>query len=204
MNSDFLLFSTNRDCQQWVKIPLEIIQEVEYEGSMVCRDHQHPFVRLHLKSSEGGAGNKSFADLLTGNVRDTGSPTFTGDSTLAEAHRAPATQRIDIQFQANGNGTLTCSAGTFPCLGRPGLRYPTDITITTSDKQGTHYSNEFHVWMPYSILIWGQRGIYIHEWPFCQASGGASAGCVHLCPRHAATVYNWIVGRTRITISYPW
>lgn len=114
------------------------------------------------------------------------------------------TQQINIQFEPNGNGTLSCGARSYPCLGRPGTRYPQDLTITTGDKHGTHFSEEFQVWMQYSILIWGQRGIYIHEWDFCRASEGSSAGCIHLCPGAAETVYNWISGRTRITISYPW
>lgn len=116
------------------------------------------------------------------------------------------TQRIEIAFGANGEGKMKCTGlGTFDCLGQPGRGYPKDLTVSTADKYGTHYSEEFHVDMPYSILIWGQKGIYIHEFPCTIATNdGPSAGCIHLCPVYAAQVYNWITGPTRITIEYPW
>jgi hypothetical protein len=115
------------------------------------------------------------------------------------------TQRIEIAFQANGDGTMNCHGlGTFPCEGRPGLKYPTDLTVTAADKELLHHSIEFNCDMPYAIRIWGQRGIYIHEWGYCRASDGPSEGCIHLCRPNAATVFNWITGPTRITITYPW
>lgn len=124
-----------------------------------------------------------------------------------------ATKRIHIRFQANGDGDLQCvGLGTFECLGRANAdcRYPVDLTVRGEigvDKFLSKYSNEFQVTMPYAILIWGQRGIYIHEWPGRARRaqyGSDTNGCIHLSPADAPTVYNWIDGRTRITIEYPW
>ena len=116
------------------------------------------------------------------------------------------TQRIDIAFAASGEGTLTCHGlGSYRCLGQPGRGYPKDLTVQAADKHGTHHSVEFGVDMPYSVLIWGQKGIYIHEFPCTlQGNGGPSAGCIHLCPGDAKAVYDWITGATRVTIHYPW
>lgn len=114
-------------------------------------------------------------------------------------------QQIQIHFERNGEGTLHCELGNFNCLGHPGRKYPKDITIWPHDKKGTHHSKEFNVDMPYAILIWGQRGIYIHEGPAnLRENGGPSAGCIHLGTGDASRVYNWVTGRTRIRISYPW
>ncbi|UQE03426.1 L,D-transpeptidase [Bradyrhizobium japonicum] len=51
----------------------------------------------------------------------------------------------------------------------------------------------------------GQKGIFIHEGPNnLNDNGGESAGCIHLAPPDAENFYNWVTGRTRIQISYPW
>jgi lipoprotein-anchoring transpeptidase ErfK/SrfK len=61
--------------------------------------------------------------------------------------------------------------------------------------------------MNYSILIWGQRGIYIHEWPgraTYAGNGGPTAGCIHVEVGDAKRIYDWVDSKTRIVISYPW
>ena len=114
-------------------------------------------------------------------------------------------QRASIQFRANAEGTLTYDGKSVPCLGKPALKYPTDLTVQTSDKYERKFSNEFQVWMNWAVLIWGQRGIYIHEGPATlDTNGGPSAGCIHLAPPTAKEFYDWITGPTRITIAYPW
>lgn len=120
------------------------------------------------------------------------------------------TGRIKIDFSANGEGTLECvGLGTFNILGQPGRKYPKDIvvdpTIDATEKEQNHKSVEFGVDMPWAIRIWGQKGIYIHEMPDnLSANGGPSAGCVHVGPTNAKKVYDYVIGRTRITIKYPW
>jgi hypothetical protein len=116
------------------------------------------------------------------------------------------TKLIEITFNATGEGQMACRGlGTYPCLGQPGRQYPTDLTVTPADKSTEHWSDEFQVMMRWCILIWGQRGIYIHEGPDnLQDNGGPSAGCIHLAPGNARRVYDWLDERTRITIAYPW
>lgn len=116
-----------------------------------------------------------------------------------------ATLRASIVFRANGEGTLSYNGLNRPCLGRTTLPYPTDLTINVGDKYRRRYSTEFGVWMDFAVLIWGQRGIFIHEGPATLAeNGGETAGCIHLGAPHAEAFFDWITGRTRITIQYPW
>ncbi|MGC2236677.1 MAG: L,D-transpeptidase [Pyrinomonadaceae bacterium] len=120
--------------------------------------------------------------------------------------------RINIRFSANGEGTLECvGLGTFRILGDPSKRYPTDITVDptapkSSIKERVHRSKEYNVDMPYAVKIWGQLGIYIHEFPDnLQENGGSpSKGCIHVGKGNAEQVYNYVVTRTRIRIKYPW
>jgi hypothetical protein len=46
-----LLFSA-AGCERWTPIPLDLVLEVEHLGSTRCKDHEHPFVRIHLKAPE--------------------------------------------------------------------------------------------------------------------------------------------------------
>jgi len=116
-------------------------------------------------------------------------------------------KRIEIIFKPNGEGVLICGAGTFPCLGNPTVIYPTDLTVDPAQpgvKENPHNSIEYSVPMYYAILIWGQRGIYIHKGPADLASnGGPSAGCIHL-DSGAMRVYEYVDQKTRVVISYPW
>jgi lipoprotein-anchoring transpeptidase ErfK/SrfK len=96
--------------------------------------------------------------------------------------------------------------------------YPRDITVTTRDKFRVKFSQEYVTMtgpggtaeparMPYAILIWGQRGVYIHSWPnppTYAGNGGPTGGCIHLSTIDAPKVFNFVDGRTRIVISYPW
>jgi len=62
--------------------------------------------------------------------------------------------------------------------------------------------------MNYAILIWGQQGVYIHEWattPTYAGNGNQSThGCIHLARGDAKRVYDWVDTRTYITVSRPW
>lgn len=116
------------------------------------------------------------------------------------------TKRVSIHFDSTGQGHMSCNGlGVFPCLGQPGRQYPVDLTVTPADKSPEHWSDEFQELLKWCILIWGQKGIYIHEGPDTLAeNGGPSAGCIHLGSGNAKSVFDWVDERTRITISYPW
>lgn len=52
------------NCDHWISVPLERIENVEFISQMRCKDHSHPYVRLHLKPAESVEG-KLFQALLT-------------------------------------------------------------------------------------------------------------------------------------------
>lgn len=141
---------------------------------------------------------------------------------LANATPA-ATLQVKIAFKSSGEGTLTYGGTPVPCLGHPGTMYPVDSTI--DNIEGVQYQGDygsafkFKVWMsnefldangnparmPWAVKLWGDKGIFIHEDPDnLKDNGGPSQGCVHLAKPNAQNFYNWITGRTRIQISYPW
>lgn len=132
-------------------------------------------------------------------------------------------KRINILFDSNGEGRMECvGLGAFRCLGKKGVRYPNDLTINPdlpNVKKHPHLSGEYVCNYPaigqiavpcrmnYAILIWGHRGIYIHEWPgraTYAENGGPTAGCIHVEEGDAKKIYDWVDTKTRIVINYPW
>jgi hypothetical protein len=57
-------FSEGTDCSLWTKIPVGMVEQVEFLRFVSCRDHSHPFVRLHLKAPGEGSEAAVFAALL--------------------------------------------------------------------------------------------------------------------------------------------
>lgn len=43
-----LLVSMSTSCDQWIRIPVSLISSVQHGGSVSCKDHRHPFVRIVL------------------------------------------------------------------------------------------------------------------------------------------------------------
>ena len=132
------------------------------------------------------------------------------------------TKRIDISFNRLAEGNMSCvGLGNFRCLGKIGEPYPADLTIdpaTPGTKENPHYSGTYGCFpnndargrciMNYAILIWGQNGVYIHEWPGVPTYAGngnqTTHGCIHLAVGEAKKVFDWVDARTRIIISRPW
>lgn len=46
---DAIQFSVGGSCDSWMTIPANLIESVEFLRTVGCKDHSHPFVRLHLK-----------------------------------------------------------------------------------------------------------------------------------------------------------
>jgi len=120
------------------------------------------------------------------------------------------TKRIEIVFhnKTDGHGTLTLSDGSsYSCVGKKNYKYHYDSTVNVSDKENPHKSREFNCNLPFAIKLDGTRGIYIHE-DVTSANGDlgfeSSHGCINLAVGDAEAVYNFVTGRTRIVISYPW
>ncbi|MEY9404569.1 L,D-transpeptidase [Bradyrhizobium japonicum] len=140
---------------------------------------------------------EGLAEDFFGTNRPDGDPGFT-----------LATLQVQIKFGSNAEGTLTYGSNSVKCLGQSTRQYPADLTVEGVegvDKYKLWHSTEFDADMPWAVKIWGQKGIFIHEGPNnLNDNGGESAGCIHLAPPDAENFYNWVTGRTRIQISYPW
>ena len=110
------------------------------------------------------------------------------------------TDVMKIHFNSDGIGTLAYKGASYAIGGQVGRAYPKDITVLPSAKSLSHMSGEYGCELKYAILIWGQKGIYIHEW----GTLAGSAGCLHLMPGDAEAVYNAFTSKTRILIDYDW
>jgi hypothetical protein len=52
-------FSWSSSCQQWLTVPMDMIETVHHLGSVPCQDHQHPLVKMTCKRPD-----ESRADLV--------------------------------------------------------------------------------------------------------------------------------------------
>jgi lipoprotein-anchoring transpeptidase ErfK/SrfK len=131
------------------------------------------------------------------------------------------TKQVQLRFNDLGEGVLDCKGfKRFRCLGKKGLRYPTDITINPrkpGTKSAPYYSRTYscvpydnaagQCTMNYAVLIWGQQGVFIHEWPTpatYAGNNGPTHGCIHLDRGNARLFYDWVDGPTRLRIEYRW
>lgn len=58
--TDYVTFSPSAACERWIKIPADLIEEVEPLGKVQCRDHEHDLVLIQLR-----APTTPEAELLT-------------------------------------------------------------------------------------------------------------------------------------------
>ena len=65
-NREAFLFSPGASCEDWSRIPAEIVEHVEFLGEQPCRDHSHPFVRVHFKEPPS---NDPFATVFSSLLR---------------------------------------------------------------------------------------------------------------------------------------
>jgi hypothetical protein len=60
-----ILFTTGLDCgKSWFPIPVKMVEKVEFLRNVSCKDHQHPYVRIHLKSPTDNPDAEVFSRLL--------------------------------------------------------------------------------------------------------------------------------------------
>jgi hypothetical protein len=65
------LFSLGRSCEDWTKIPIEIVENVKFLGERSCRDHSHPFIQIHFKEPSAKEPSAAvFASLLRASNRE--------------------------------------------------------------------------------------------------------------------------------------
>lgn len=58
-------FAPGGNCSNWIKIPLEFIEDAEVLKTVSCKDHSHPLVKLNMKTPKTAEG-KIFLGLLEG------------------------------------------------------------------------------------------------------------------------------------------
>ena len=115
------------------------------------------------------------------------------------------TQRIQISLASDSTGILNCVGfRSFPCLGKANAPYVRDATITGIvgvDKFPVRRSIFCDCDLNWVLIMDGTQGFWIHEGVIDRPT---SAGCINLTASDAEAVYNWVAGRTRITIDAPW
>lgn len=42
-------FSPSFSCQQWMLLPMEMVESIDHLKTVACKDHQHPLVRIKFK-----------------------------------------------------------------------------------------------------------------------------------------------------------
>jgi hypothetical protein len=57
-----LIFALGFNCANWFALPVEMIENIQWLGSVPCKDHAHPFVNITIKEPEDER-TKVFANL---------------------------------------------------------------------------------------------------------------------------------------------
>ncbi len=107
--------------------------------------------------------------------------------------------RIDLR-----DGTSTVASYPVLSKGKPGSYFETIGGKHVSDyKTPLHFSSIGHVYMPYSIHVFGNY--FIHGVPYYpsgeKVSSAYSGGCIRLSDEHAKAVYDFVTKGTPIIIS---
>lgn len=102
------------------------------------------------------------------------------------------------------NGTTTLSTIKILSKGKPGSYYETIGGLYGNDyKEKSHFSSIGHVYMPYSVHVFGN--FFIHGIPYypdgTEVSSAFSGGCVRLNTDDAHTVYDFVARGTPIIIT---
>lgn len=61
-DSTAILFAES-GCGDWIKVPIDLIDEVTHLATAKCEDHEHPMVQIRFKEPEGSGAARLFADL---------------------------------------------------------------------------------------------------------------------------------------------
>lgn len=101
------------------------------------------------------------------------------------------------------NGTTTTTM-TIVSQGKPGSYYETIAGLFTSDyKEENHFSSMGHVYMPFSVHLFGNY--FIHGIPYypdgTKVSSTFSGGCIRLNDTDAKHVYDFVTASTTIIIT---
>jgi hypothetical protein len=51
-DSEHIMFSLGTACSSWIEVPISRIEQIELLNTVACRDHTHPYVKMHLSRPE--------------------------------------------------------------------------------------------------------------------------------------------------------
>ena len=69
-SSDAILFADGGSCDDWISVPVSVMEQVTFLRNVSCRDHQHPLVMIQFKEPDPKNPTASvFAELARRNAR---------------------------------------------------------------------------------------------------------------------------------------
>jgi hypothetical protein len=165
------------------------------------KKNQHVTLSIFFVSLIIGGGLWFVSPLLTTTAEVTEGVATTTQEELSGKHVVIHLNTMSLELH---DGTTTTA--TLPILsqGKPGSYYETIGGSYVSDyKVPLHFSSIGHVYMPYSIHLFGNY--FIHGVPYYpggeKVSSAYSGGCIRLSDADARTVYDFVEPGTPIIVT---
>jgi hypothetical protein len=154
------MFSPGTSCAMWVRIPIDIVEQVGLIRVIACNDHSHPLVRLHLKEPPT---DNPIAALFASFVKQVGSQ---------------QSRSGDPRPKARGSGRGFCYGfdpgcpDSAPCAEEfDGDIYCTDCCVARSPRQGRRvpcqgrpprsaHARFDNCWYAYQAVHCGDEGVF--------------------------------------------
>ncbi|WP_433527722.1 hypothetical protein ACQPZ2_30540 [Nocardia pseudovaccinii] len=70
-NPSSVHFSHSLACEQWVSMPIKLIEAIDHLRTVPCKDHQHPLVRIKFKRPDETHGDVIFLLNLVAHMQAT-------------------------------------------------------------------------------------------------------------------------------------
>lgn len=122
VKEDSFSFSPAHSCHAWIDIPKDAVEDITFLGMWPCRipgetPHEHPLVRLSLKSS-GSPIEEIFKASVISN--GTGAAMFSESRQLPERQtfRLASTASLREKFSSWTKPTLNCTSNYHECMSR--------------------------------------------------------------------------------------
>ena len=109
-SSSTIAFSSSPSCDDWLTVPLDLVESIEHLTTMKCQDHEHPVGRLRFRRPDPGREDVTFLlDLIArlqtslsraiDTARNVRGGSFSGDD---------CTQDCQIIYSAPKGGLVIC------------------------------------------------------------------------------------------------
>lgn len=121
-SSSTIAFSSSRSCDDWLTVPLDLVESIEHFTTMKCQDHEHPVVRLQLKRTDSGRQDTAFFLDLISRLQTSLSRAVDASGVVRgeSASGDDCTQDCQIIYSAPKGGLVICcwcSNGDVSCTG---------------------------------------------------------------------------------------